>query len=238
VLKMLAKNPEDRYPDMASLTSALRIAAGPPFSVHRSSPELMNAPTHRAADVVVEPLPRAAKAAVTTFRTGTGERLADTKAPSSGSLGKIFGAGLALAALGGGAFILFGGSRSEPAPRVAAAPAAPKPAPPVAPAPVAGKPTPPSPAAKPRVTVRLASDPQGADVFDAQGGASLGTTPLTLTRSRGDVLKVRLEKEGYLSATRDVPLDEDQALEFALAHKPAAKPRPSHHVREEGPAKL
>ncbi|HVR02871.1 MAG TPA: serine/threonine-protein kinase [Polyangia bacterium] len=244
VLKMLAKNPEDRYPDMASLTSALRIAAGPPFSVHRSSPELMNAPTQKAADVVAEPLPRAAKAAVTTFRTGTGERLANTKGPSSGSLGKIFGAGLALAALGGGAFFLFGGARPESAPvaakpaPLAAAPAAPKPAPPVAPVPVAAKPTPPPQAEKPRVTVRLASDPQGADVFDAQGGASLGTTPVTLTRPRGDVLKIRLEKDGYLSATRDVPLDEDQALEFALAHKPAPKPRPSHHVREEGPAKL
>ncbi|HEV3031646.1 MAG TPA: serine/threonine-protein kinase [Polyangia bacterium] len=237
VLKMLAKNPEHRYPDMASLTSALRLAAGPPFSVHRSSPELMNAPTHRAADVAPEQLPRGAKAAVTTFRTGTGERLADTKAPSSGSLGKIFGAGLALAALGGGAFFLFGGSRPGPAP-VVAAPAAPELAPPVATFAVAAKPAPPPPAAKPRVTVRLASDPQGADVFDAQGRASLGTTPLTLTRARGDVLKIRLEKDGYLSATRDVPLDEDQALEFALAHKPAAKPRPSHRVRDEGPAKL
>jgi hypothetical protein len=187
--------------------------------------------------VAPEQLPRGAKAAVTTFRTGTGERLADTKAPSSGSLGKIFGAGLALAALGGGAFFLFGGSRPGPAP-VVAAPAAPELAPPVATFAVAAKPAPPPPAAKPRVTVRLASDPQGADVFDAQGRASLGTTPLTLTRARGDVLKIRLEKDGYLSATRDVPLDEDQALEFALARKPAPKPRPSHRVRDEGPAKL
>ena len=86
--------------------------------------------------------------------------------------------------------------------------------------------------------MRLASDPPGADVFDAQGGASLGTTPLTLARPRGAVLKVRLEKDGYLSSTREVPLDEDQALEFALTHKAPPKPRPSHHVREEGPAKL
>ena len=125
---------------------------------------------------------------------------------------------------------------SRAAPPAAAAPAAPKPVPPVAP--VAVKPTPPPPAAKARVTVRLASDPQGADVIDAQVGASLGTTPLTLTRPRGDVLKIRLEKDGYLSATRDVPLDEDQALEFALTRKLAPKPRPAHHVREEGPAKL
>jgi hypothetical protein len=109
----------------------------------------------------------------------------------------------------------------------------------VAPVASAAKPTPPPLAAKPRVTVRLASDPQGADVFDAWGGASLGTTPLTLTRPRGDVLKVRLEKDGYLSATRDVPLDEDQALEFALTHKPAPKPKAVRRPpRDEGPAKL
>ena len=66
---MLAKNPEDRYPDMASLTGALRLAAGPPFSVHRSSPDLANAPT-RMADATPAPVVvRAAKAQVTTFRT-------------------------------------------------------------------------------------------------------------------------------------------------------------------------
>jgi len=101
------------------------------------------------------------------------------------------------------------------------------------------------PAAMPKanVTVRLASDPQGAQVFDAAGGASLGATPLSVTRPRGSALKVRLEKDGYVPSTRDVPLDEDQALEFALDHKASPKPKAHKPARErerenDGPAKL
>jgi hypothetical protein len=126
--------------------------------------------------------------------------------------------------------------------------AAPKPAPvAAAPAPVAAPaPKPAAPVAPKTVTVRLATDPQGAQIFDVAGGASLGTTPLSLTRPRGAALKVRITKDGYTDATRDVPLDEDQALEFALDHKASpAKPHVAHkasHDRDrgadEGPAKL
>jgi serine/threonine-protein kinase len=234
ILKMLAKNPEDRYPDMASLTSAIRLAAGPPFSVHRSSPDLANAPT-QAADTVppVSEPGRAAKAQVTTFRTGIGE--VDATQPASSSRGKLVAAAVAVVVLGGGAFFMLGGSKPAPAPAPVAA--APPPTPP--PAPVA-----PRPAAGPaKVTVRLATDPAGASVFDAQGGALLGTTPVALTRPRGPAFKVRLEKDGYVSSTREVALDEDQALQFALAAKPApkAKAKPSHkpsREHDEGPAKL
>jgi serine/threonine-protein kinase len=237
VLKMLAKQPEDRYPDMASLTSAIRLAAGPPFSVHRSSPDLSNAPT-QAADVAggAAQAGRAAKAQVTTFRTGMGE-VDETLAPPASSRGKIVAAVAAVAVLGGGAIFLLGGSKPEPAPVVAAKPAPATPAP----APVAAK-----PAAPAKVTVRLSSEPAGASVFDAQGGSLLGTTPVSLTRPRGPGFKVRLEKEGFISAMRVVPLDEDQALEFALEHKPAPAPaaKPAHkphkpaHEPDQGPAKL
>jgi serine/threonine-protein kinase len=240
VLKMLAKNPEDRYPDMASLTSAIRLAAGPPFSVHRSSPDLANAPTKAADAVGAGPAEgRAAKAQVTTFRTGMGEVDPEMTLPPARSKGKLVAAVVAVAVLGGGAFFLIGGSKPQTPPVAAARPAAP------APAPVAPKPaTPPAPAAKAKVTVRLSSDPAGARVFDAQGGALLGTTPFSLTRPRGPAFKVRLEKEGYAGAVREVALDEDQALQFALEHKPEpAKPshKPSHrpsHANDEGPAKL
>jgi serine/threonine-protein kinase len=244
VLKMLAKNPEDRYPDMASLTGALRLAAGPPFSVHRSSPDLANAPT-QSADAVPGAAAlaegRAAKAQVTTFRTSTGEVDPNATLPGpSRSRGKLVAAVVAVAVIGGGAFFLVGGSKPQPAP-VAATPA------PVAPptAPVLPKAVTPPPVARAKVTVRLSTDPAGASVFEAaQGGALLGTTPVSLTRPRGPGFKVRFEKDGYVSAIREVSLDEDQALQFALEHKPAPAPKPAHKPRkparepDEGPAKL
>jgi serine/threonine-protein kinase len=233
VLKMLAKQPEDRYPDMGSLTSAIRLAAGPPFSVHRSSPDIANAPT-QAADAVGAAPGRAAKAQVTTFREGMGE-VGET-VPVPRSRGKLVAALVAVAALGGGAFVLLGGSKPEPAPVAAAKP-------PVAPAPVAPSPAAAKPAAPAKVTVRLSSEPAGASVFDAQGGKLLGTTPVALTRPRGPAFKVRLEKDGYASSTREVPLDEDQALQFALERKPAPAAKPAHKAhkareQDDGPAKL
>jgi eukaryotic-like serine/threonine-protein kinase len=255
ILKMLAKNPEDRYPDMGSLTSAIRLAAGPPFSVHRSSPDLSNAPSQAGTPAPVvggtRQMPsggaRSAQPQVTTFRTGVGEVTVPPTIQTGGGRGKLIAGVVALAVLGGGAYFFLGGSSSkvEPAP---VAVAAPKPAPVAAvPAPVAvpvAKPV--APVAPKTVTVRLATDPQGAQIFDAAGGASLGTTPLSLTRARGAALKVRIAKDGYVEATRDVPLDEDQALEFALDHKAAPpKPHVAHKASrdrdrgaDEGPAKL
>jgi serine/threonine-protein kinase len=238
LLKMLAKNPEDRYPDMASLTAALRLSAGPPFSVNRSSPDLANAPTQHAP--VTQETPRPAKAQVTTFRTGMGE-VVDATAVVPRRRGKLIAGAVALVVLGGGAFLLTGGEAEKPK-AVAAAPApAPvaKPTPP--PEPVAKPTTPTPPPAPAEVTLRLASEPAGVSVVDAAGGAPLGTTPFSLKHTKGGILKVRLEKVGYTTAMRDIPLDEDQALEFALERKSAPKPktpRPKPSVRDEGPAKL
>ncbi|HVZ72390.1 MAG TPA: serine/threonine-protein kinase [Polyangia bacterium] len=235
ILKMLAKNPEDRYPDMAALTGALKLASGSLSSVATSSPDLMNAPTQAAAPLSVPPTSGDAArvpAQITTFRLGAGESLGETKV--GGGKGKLIGGAVALAVVGAGVF-LFSGGKDAPkpvveAPKAAEAAAAPKP---VAPAP------------KAKVTVRLSSDPVGARVLTAEGNEVLGTTPLALERPRGGALKVRLEKDGYTPSTRDVPLDEDQAVEFALEKKPEApkpvkahKPRPSASHSDDGPAKL
>jgi serine/threonine-protein kinase len=240
ILKMLAKNPEDRYADMTSLSAALRLAAGPPFSVHRSSPDLANAPTRHAAITQPE-APRPAKAQVTTFRTGMGEVLEETaQANASRGRGKLIVGVVALAVLGGGAYLFAGGEEPKPTPAAAVAapaPVAPKPAPP----PAAKPPEPAAPPAPAKVTVRLATEPSGASVVDIAGGAPLGTTPFSLTRAKGGVLKVRLEKDGYSSSMRDIPLDEDQSLQFALERKAAPKPKtPRKPAREDntGPAKL
>jgi eukaryotic-like serine/threonine-protein kinase len=222
VLKMLAKNPEDRYPDMTSLTGALKLAGGVQFSVQGSSPDILNAPARAAGGEG----PRTVQPRDTTFSTGVGERL-DT--PTGGGKGKLVAAGVAVAVLGGGILLFTSGSKA-PVP-VAPPQAA------VAPPPAARPPAPPPPAAPVPVTVRLTSEPVGATVFDARGGARLGDTPLSLKRPRGGTLRVRLEKDGYSSATRDVPLDEDQSLEFALERKQPKVPKP-HKTRESAPAKL
>jgi hypothetical protein len=236
VLKMLAKNPEDRYPDMASLTGALKLSGASLPSVNSSSPDLMNAPTVAGP---AAPLGGAGRVAgpITTFGLGAGESLRETKV--SGGKGKLVAGGVVLAVLGAGVFLFAGGSKPEPAKPLAAAPA------PVAPV-VAAPAPPPKPvvASKPAVvTLHLASDPAGAKVFTAEGNEVLGTTPFSLRRPKGGALKVRLEKDGYTPATREVPLDEDQALEFALERKPEpAKPKaprkPHSGGSESGPAKL
>jgi serine/threonine-protein kinase len=233
VLKMLAKNPEDRYADMQSFTAALKLAQSGAV-VAGSSPDLAGTPPPVAA-----PAPRPAKPQVTTFRTGMGEVVEETLQTGNGKRNKVIAGAVAVAVLGVGVFVLTSGSKEQ----THAAVPPPKPAPVATPAP-APKPVPtPAPVAKPpvkaSVTVRLATDPQGAKVLDAAGGLVLGTTPFTMSRPKGAPLKVRLEKDGYISATRDVPLDEDQALEFALEHKPAPKPKKERREpRETGPAKL
>jgi serine/threonine protein kinase len=230
ILKMLAKNPEDRYPDMAALTSALKLATAGLPAMAVSSPDLVNGQTISAT--AGEPNRGAQQ--ITTFRLGAGESLSSTKV--GGGRGKVLGGVVALAALGGIAFFFMGGAKPEPGKPLAGA------APPTAPRPVVAPPPAPVVAPPAKVTVRLASDPPGATVFAGEGPEVLGATPFSLTRPRGGALKVRLEKEGFVTSLRDVPLDEDQALEFALEHKPEpARPKTPRKPRGgsgEGPAKL
>jgi hypothetical protein len=101
------------------------------------------------------------------------------------------------------------------------------------------------------VTLRVTSMPDGAKVLDVAGGNVLGLTPLSFKRPRGGALKLRLEKDGYVTAAQDVALDGDQQLEFALAkqerapdkekEKPKGVSHAKHHPHgggEDEPAKL
>ena len=68
----------------------------------------------------------------------------------------------------------------------------------------------------------------------------LGTTPFSFSRDKGGVLRVRLEKDGYTSETREVQLDSDHSFEFALERKqpPKIKTKKSPRDNGPGPAKL
>jgi serine/threonine-protein kinase len=213
VMKMLSKNPEERYADMADFQAALKTSG-----THQivSSPDLVR--THGKG----MPVSPASPMHDTTFSAGTGERL---ETQVGGGRGKMVAIGvIAAAAIGGGIFWWQGGQPAGKTPdkvAVTTPPARPAPSttPPVAPV------TPPRPAVAPvtKIELRLASVPSGARVVDNVDGELLGVTPLVLTRPRGGTLTVRLEKDGYQPSTRTMPLDGDRAFELTLEQQKAKK---------------
>ncbi len=241
VLKMLAKNPEDRYAEMTEVQGALKASGGSQFTVRGSSPDLAKAHAK-------PPATQTSPMHDTTFSTGTGERLVPEGARGRG---KMVVAGLiAAAAIGGGMFWWqSSGEPPKPPTKVAsvgsvgttATNTPPKPVTPQPPvAPVApGSPTAPHPAvalAK-KVELRLVSMPAGAKVVDNVDGELLGVTPLVLTRPRGGTLTLRFEKDGFNASTRTMPLDGDRAFELTLEQKPKKRDRKPREPSNE-PAKL
>jgi serine/threonine-protein kinase len=248
VLKMLAKNPEDRFADMTALQGALS-AAGVSHSTlpGAGGTEIMHAATQAQPAVMpgsLTPGPeisRMAETHDTTFSRGVGERQSILVAPG-GRGRRVFGALVAVAMLGGG-FAVWRLRAQSGAGTAAATPVA-EPAAPT-PAPTAPVPPPPpeeppkAPAAPATVSVHVESSPAGARVVDVEAGDLLGATPLSLSRPKGSSLKLRLEKEGYAPAVREVSLDADQKLQFSLDKR--AKSHAAHKVHETHeaePAKL
>jgi eukaryotic-like serine/threonine-protein kinase len=240
VARMLAKNPDDRFSDMAEVQTALKASGGSMFVVRGSVPSSPELAGRTPAPV---PAGKAAssgnpKLRDTTFSTGAGERMLP---PTSGRKGKaaMIVVGVAVAAAAAGLFIFRDGekvgvqhveaetTRAETT-RAETTKIAPAPAATVAVAPPPAAAHPAVAAAPKKVTVRLESDPPGANVVDDVAGGVLGTTPLVLSRPRGGTLKVRLEKDGYAPTPRDVSLDDDTTVELTLEHKPVPK---APHVR-------
>ncbi len=234
VLKMLEKNPDQRFADMGELQAALKISGGTTFVVRgspSSSPDLAN----RTPAPVAPSNPRLRD---TTFSTGAGERI-EAGRRSRGGQSILVVLGVAAVGVAAGVFLFRDGEKvalqrqtqivKEAQPRPATtAPVAKK----ASPVPIAEPPAPRT------VTVRVESDPPGASVVNAAGGGILGVTPLTLTRPKGGALKLRLEKDGYDANTHDVSLDGDSTVELTLEQKPRPhRPRPARPAEDE-PAKL
>jgi serine/threonine-protein kinase len=232
VMKMLAKNPEDRYAEMADFQAALKTSGSHQIV---SSPDL--ARTHAKAHPVTVTSPMHD----TTFSTGAGERV-ETEVVRG--RGKVAIAGLVAAAIAGGVlYWQFGTGESmskRPSPVATNTPPKPvlQPAMPVAQvnAVTAPKPIPVAPAKK--VELRLASVPAGAKVVDNADGELLGVTPLVLSRSRGGSLTLRFEKDGYNATTRTMPLDGDRAFELTLEQKPKKREHKPRGEPSSEPAKL
>ncbi len=249
VLKMLAKNPDDRFADMAEVQLALKASGGSMFVVRGSAPSSPDLGGKTPAPVARTQL-SSPKLRETTFSTGVGEQV-DAPAGSKKGKAALIVVGVAVAAAAAGVFVFRDGEKvgvqhieaeaTKAAPSVAMAatkPAVTAPAtaaPPVAHPPVAAAPA--------KVTVRLESDPPGATVVDDVAGGVLGTTPLVLTRPRGGTLKVRMEKDGFAPNPHAVSLDDDSTIELTLEHKAAPKAPHVHktpHAQpvDSEPAKL
>jgi serine/threonine-protein kinase len=228
VMKMLAKNPEERFADMGEFQAAMKSSG-----THQivSSPDLVR--THGKSMPVTQTSPMHD----TTFSTGIGERV-DTQL--GGGRGKMVALGvIAAAAIGGGIFWWQSGQSSGKQPEKVAIATPPKPVTqqvPVAPvAPVAAVKPAVAPAVK-KIELRLASVPAGAKVVDNVDGELLGVTPLVLTRPRGGTLTLRFEKDGYSASTRTMPLDGDRAFELTLEQQQKPKKKEHKAPREREPS--
>jgi serine/threonine protein kinase len=240
VLKMLSKNPEDRFADMSEVQAALKESGGSMLAVRGTAPP---SPETVKSHPPVSVSTSNPKLRDTTFSTGVGERVADDGS-NAGKKGKgkavaVFFVAAALA--GAGVYVFRDGEKvglqHEQAAVTPAATAPKAPPPPVAP-PAPDKPAPPK-----TVTVHVESDPAGASVVDEASGGKLGVTPLVLRRPKGGSLKLRLEKDGYTPNAHALSLDDDQTIELTLEHKQVKPPRvhkshPPAAVSDSEPAKL
>ena len=227
VLRMLAKKPEDRLQTMTDVRAALAVAAKLPNSV---SPEHKLGTTDRYGSKSTLPAqtdePKQKTFSPTTLTPGGLESavLAGTTVKIKKKPWLIYGAGAAVAV----AAILVVALRNVPSPPARPLPAV-RPAPPAEPeAPPAKTPV--------SVRVRLASTPAGARVVRVSDGAVLGTTPETIElRSSAEPLLLRLEKDGFVAATREVSLAADANLSVVLEAAPAEAPTPA--PRKHGPSR-
>ena len=229
VMKMLAKNPEDRYAEMGEVQAALKSSGSHTIV---SSPDLVK--THAKGR---PPVTQTSPMGDTTFSAGAGERVDGI--PGAGRGKKVALGVIAAVAIGGGIF--WWQQSGDSTNKAVATTTPPKPTPSTTVPPVTPPVTPPKPtvAAPKKIELRLASVPAGAKVVDNVDGELLGLTPLVLTRPRGGTLTLRFEKDGYNASTRTMPLDGDRAFELTLEQKPRKKERKTPREPSSAePAKL
>jgi serine/threonine protein kinase len=227
IFKMLSKRPDDRYQSMKELQDAIKAVSAGQFPVRgNSTPDFSGGtlPTAAALPTSVAELPRQS----TTFSTH-GERVSGAR-PSGGRTKLVVGAVATLAVIGGGLVW----SRKHDQGPVTAPAMVEKPA---LPAPIPQPPKEPDPR---KVKIVIDTRPGGARVVRVATGENLGTTPWTHEEPSGSgTLEIRLDKDGYESATYQVPLFSDSERLFDLR----TKVRPKKHSGKplavpDEPAKL
>jgi hypothetical protein len=76
------------------------------------------------------------------------------------------------------------------------------------------------------VTIKLASEPRGADVYRMPQGVRIGTTPLTYSMDAiGGEIVLIVKRRGYVDQQLAVPADRDTDQTVTLARVATVKPR-------------
>jgi hypothetical protein len=238
VLKLLAKRPEDRGGSMVELEPQLIALRGRVTTLRDAG--------GMAATAAVPPWSPGS----TTLSITSGERTAlmpATPVPPRGRLRAVFAVMGVVGVLGAGGLLAARWRGSEtvttaagpkaqpPALSGTTAPAQPRPTTTSA---AATKPVDPEPPAT-SVRLRVSSTPAGARIVRAADGAVIGITPALLELpSAARPVSVRIEKAGYLPATRDLPLDHDTDTKVELTAVTQSRPHRPRPPTVEEPAKL
>ncbi len=218
IAHMLAKEPSARVQSMGDVGAALERMGAP--DVRKSAPTIV-------LDAV-RPPPAVAEHSQTGPRTTLGGATGEVHAapagherPARGGAGKLVAGACAIVAVGG-LFVWHpwstaAAARSESpgAPAVeapAAPPAVPAPAPPeVAPPP------------EKRASVRIVSEPSGAEIYRAADNSRIGTTPWTSEHvASSDQTMYRLHAKGYRDVT--IAVKNDQVVEKVVALEKLERP--------------
>jgi serine/threonine-protein kinase len=256
LLRALAKDPAHRFQSAEEMSAALQMAVPPGSFPHASGP--IHVPV-RGPFVPVPPQQTTLSAANATARVAPTNRKRGWIAPVVAVV--AIAGGVAAIAIsqrsGGGASMVKAPELASPAPESQLpAPGTPSPetraqesptlpATPTPPAPIA---TPPAPAAAPltpalvppvaakspaHVTIKLASEPRGADVYRMPQGVRIGTTPLTYSMDaiEGEIVLI-VKRRGYVDRQLAVPADRDTDQTVTLARVAAARP---HEAEPPGP---
>jgi eukaryotic-like serine/threonine-protein kinase len=235
ILRALAKNPDQRFDNMAELQETLESAMGLGPKLPAGAPPSAT-PGNPPTAVMASKTPRT-PSTPTTMSGSTGEQVAAS--PGRGGKGRWVAALLLAGAAGGVIYFARQSARrpTAPPPGQTVVQAADRQPAQVVPAP------PPPTLPPPAQTVQLGIEthPPGAQVIRASDGVKLGTTPFRSSFPAGEQgLELRLEREGYEPVRRTMRLGRDRDEVITLTPKrPASKPRPRPPApRPDEPAKL
>jgi hypothetical protein len=256
LLRALAKDPAQRFQSAEEMSAALQMAVPPGSIPHASAPIQVSGPV---PVVPTPPQQTTLSAANATARVAPTGRKRGWIAPVVAVVAVAGGAtAIAISQRGGGGAstvnapgpaspapesqlpapttpTLPAPAQQEPVPPANPTPPAPVATPPVpAPTPITPAPTPPPVAQSPaHVTIKLASEPRGADVYRMPQRLHIGTTPLTysIDAIEGEIVLI-VKRRGYVDRQLAVPADRDTEQTVTLARVATARP---HETEPPGP---